>query len=95
MMLTKCRTQYVSQFGKHSHGYRTGKGQSSSQFSRRAVLRNVETTRQLYSSATSKVMLKILQARLHHNGTKNFQMFKLGLEKAEEPEIKLAAFIGS
>ena len=27
--------------------------------------------------------------------TKNFQMFKLGVEKAEEPEIKLATFIGS
>ena len=27
--------------------------------------------------------------------TKNFQMFKLGLEKAEEPEIKLPIFIGS
>ena len=51
MMLSKCCTQYVSQFRKPSHGYRTGKGQSSSQFPRRAVLRNVETTRQLYSSA--------------------------------------------
>ena len=27
--------------------------------------------------------------------TVNFQMFKLDLEKAEEPEIKLPAFIGS
>ena len=27
--------------------------------------------------------------------TKNFQMFKLDLEKAEEPEIKLATSIGS
>ena len=27
--------------------------------------------------------------------TKNFQMFKLDLEKAEEPEIKLPTFIGS
>ena len=27
--------------------------------------------------------------------TKNFQMFKLDLEKAEEPEIKLPAFTGS
>ena len=27
--------------------------------------------------------------------TKNLQMYKLGLEKAEEPEIKLQAFIGS
>ena len=36
-------------------------------------------------SHTSKVMLKILQA----TWTKNFQVFKLVLEKAEEPEIKL------
>ena len=35
----------------------------------------------------SKVMLKILQARLQHMWTVNFQMFKLDLEKAEEPEI--------
>ena len=27
--------------------------------------------------------------------TKNFQMFKLDLEKAEEPEIKLTTFAGS
>ena len=27
--------------------------------------------------------------------TENFQMYKLGLEKAEEPEIKLPAFVGS
>ena len=27
--------------------------------------------------------------------TKNFQMFKLDLEKAEEPEIKLPASTGS
>ena len=39
-------------------------------------------------SHTSKVMLKILQARLQQNMTVNFQVFKLDLEKAEEPEIK-------
>ena len=27
--------------------------------------------------------------------TENFQMYKLDLEKAEEPEIKLLTFIGS
>ena len=27
--------------------------------------------------------------------TENFQMFKLDLEKAEEPEIKLPTFVGS
>ena len=39
-------------------------------------------------SHTSKVMLKILQ-------TENFQMCKLDLEKAEEPEIKLPTSAGS
>ena len=34
-------------------------------------------------------MLKILQARLQQYMNKNFQMFKLDLEMAEEPEIKL------
>ena len=39
------------------------------------------------TSHASKVMLKILQARLQQYV--NFQMFKLDLENAEEPEIKL------
>ena len=41
-------------------------------------------------SHPSKVMLKILQARLqqYEAWSVNFQMFKLDLEKAEEPEIK-------
>ena len=46
-------------------------------------------------SHTSKVMLKFLQARLQQYVTINFQMFKLVLEKAEEPEIKLPTFAGS
>ena len=40
-------------------------------------------------------MLKILQARLQQTWTVNFQMFKLDLEKAEEPEIKLPISVGS
>ena len=44
-------------------------------------------------SHASKVMLKILQARLQQ--TVNFQMFKLVLEKAEEPEINLPTSAGS
>ena len=46
-------------------------------------------------SHASKVMLKIFQARLQHMWTVNFQMFKLDLEKAEEPEIKLPTSAGS
>ena len=40
-------------------------------------------------SHASKVLLKILQARLQQYVNLNFLMFKLVLEKAEEPEIKL------
>ena len=46
-------------------------------------------------SHTSKIMLKILQARLHQYMNMNFQIFKLVLEKAEEPEIKLPTSAGS
>ena len=46
-------------------------------------------------SYTSKVMLKILQSGFNSTRTKNFQMFKLDLEKAEEPEIKLPTSAGS
>ena len=44
-------------------------------------------------SHASKVMLKILQARLQQY--MNCQMFKLVLKKAEEPEIKLPTSAGS
>ena len=40
-------------------------------------------------SHASKVMFKILQARLQQYVNYEFQMFKLDLEKAEEPKIKL------
>ena len=48
-------------------------------------------------SHASKVMLKILQARLQQymNRELPFQMVKLVLEKAEEPEIKLPTSVGS
>ena len=40
-------------------------------------------------SHASKVMLKSCKLGFSVLRTKNFQMSKLGLEKAEEPEIKL------
>ena len=46
-------------------------------------------------SHASKVMLKILQARLQQYMNRELQMFKLVLEKAEEPEIKLPTSAGS
>ena len=46
-------------------------------------------------SHASQVMLKILQARLHEYVNRELPMFKLVLEKAEEPEIKLPTYAGS
>ena len=92
MMLWKCCTQYGSKFGKLSSGHGTGKCQFSFQSQRKAMPKNAQTTTQLHSSHISKVMLKILQAR-HNMWTLNFQMFKLDLEKAEEPEIKLPTLL--
>ena len=45
-------------------------------------------------SHASKLMLKIPQARLQQYANRELQMFKLVLEKAEEPEIKLPTFAG-
>ena len=66
-MLCKCCTQYASKFGKFSSGHRTGKGQFSFRSQRKAMPKNAQTTTQLHSSHNaSKVMFKILQARLQH-----------------------------
>ena len=46
-------------------------------------------------SHTSKVILKILQARLQQYVNRELPEFKLVLEKAEEPEIKLPTSPGS
>ena len=57
--------------------------------------KNAQTTTQLFISHASKLMLKILQARLQQYVNRELQMFKLVLEKAEEPEIKLPTSAGS
>ena len=49
-ILKKCCTQYASKFGKLSSGHRTGKGQVSFQFQRKAMTKNAQTTTQLHSS---------------------------------------------
>ena len=57
--------------------------------------KNAQTTTKLHSSLTSKVMLKFLQARLQKHVNCEIPRFKLDLEKAEDPEIKLLTSIGS
>ena len=50
---------------ENSSGHRTGKGQFSFQSQRKAMPKNIQITAQLHASHNaSKVMLKILQARL-------------------------------
>ena len=92
-MLRKCCTQYASKFGNLCSGHRTGKGQFSFQSRRRAMPKCLNYSTIVFISHASKIMLKILQVRLQQYV--NFQMFKLDLGKAEEPEIKLPTSSGS
>ena len=55
---------------------------------------NAQTITQLHSSHTSKVMLKILQARLQQYVNHELPDV-LDLEKVEEPEIKFPTSVGS
>ena len=57
-----CCTQYASKFGKCKSDHKTGKGQSSFEYQRRAMPKNFQTSALI--SHAGKVMLKILQARL-------------------------------
>ena len=51
---------------------------------------NAQTSAQLHSSHTlAKYCSKFSKPGFNSSWTVNFQMFKLDLEKAEEPEIKL------
>ena len=93
MMLLKCCTQYASKFGKLSSGHRTAKAVFIP-IPKKGNAKECSNYRTIaLISHTSKMMLKILQARLKQYV--NFQIFKLVLEKAEEPEIKLPTSAGS
>ena len=89
-MLLKCCTHYASS------GHRNGKGQSSFQLQRKAMPKNVQTTAKLHSSHTlAKSCSEFSKPGFNSTWTVKFQMFKLVLEKAEEPEIKLPTSAGS
>ena len=95
-MLWKCCTQYVSKFGKLSSGHRTAKGQFSFWFQRKAMPKNAQTTTQLHSShMLVNKCSKFCKPGFSNTWTMNFQMSKLVLEKAEEPEVKLPTSVGS
>ena len=95
-MLLKCCSQYVGKFGKLSSGHRTGKCQFSFQSQRKAIPKNVQTTAQLYSShMLVNQCSKFSKPGFSNTWIMKFQMFKLVLEKAEAPEIKLPTSVGS
>ena len=68
----------------------------SLQFQRKAMPKNVQITIQLHSSQIlSKQWSKFSKLGFNTMWTENFQIYKLDLEKAEEPEIKLPTSVGS
>ena len=68
----------------------------SFQSQRKAMPKNAQTTAQLHSSHTlAKWYLKFSKSGFNSTWTMNFQMFKLDLEKAEEPKMKLPVSTGS
>ena len=93
-MLKSC-TEYASKFGKLSSSHRTGKGVfipipkkgNTKEYSNYCTIALI--------SCASKVMLKIVQARLQQYMNCELPYVQLDLEKAEEPEIKLPTSIGS
>ena len=89
-MLWKCCTQYVSKFGKLSSGHRTGKGYFHSNPKERQCERMLKLLDNWHSSHTlAKECSKFSKPGFSNTWTVNFQMFKMDLEKSEEPEIKL------
>jgi len=84
----KCCTSCASKFGKLSSGHITGKRSVFISVLKKGNAKECSNycTIALISHA-SKVMLKF--SMLGFNSTKKFHTYKLDLEKAEEPEIKL------
>ena len=83
-----CKTQQWSQHRKRSF--------LKFQSQRKAIPKNAETTAQLHSSHTlAKSCSKFSKPGFNSTWTLKFLMFKLDLEKTEEPEVKLPTPVGS
>ena len=102
MMLCKCCTQYASKFGKLSSGHRTGKGQFSFQSLRKTMPKNAPIPKKdnakecsnyhtiALISQASKVMLKILQARLEQYVNRELPDVQAGFRKGRGTRDKTA-----
>ena len=88
-MLWKCCTQYASKFGKLSSGPRTEKGLFSFQPQRNAKeCSNYRTI--AFISHTSKVMLKILQAKFQQYMNRELRDVQPGFRKNRRNRDKIA-----
>ena len=57
--------------------------------------KNIQTATQLHSfHMLARQCSKSFKLGFNSMWTESFQMYKLDLEKAEEPEIKLSTFVG-
>ena len=80
--------KYASKFRKLCSGHRNEKGQFQFQFQRKAMPKNAQTYTLVSNAQNSPRQASTVCEQC-------FQTFKLDLEKAEEPEIKLPTSVGS
>ena len=91
MMLWKCCTQYASKFGKLSSGHRTGNGQFSFRSLRKAMPKECSNYSTIaFISHASKVMLKILQARLQQYVNREIPDVQAGFRKGRGARDQIA-----
>ena len=91
MMLSKCCTQYASKFGKLSSGHRTGKGQFSFQSQKKGNAKECSNYHTIaFIPHTSKVMLKILQARLQQYMNPELPDVQAGFRKGRGTRDQIA-----
>ena len=96
MLLRKCCTQYASKFGKLSSGHRTGKGQLFIPIPKKGNAKECSDYRTIaLISHTSKVMLKILQAKLQQYVNRELPDVQAGFRKGRGTKIKLPTSAGS
>ena len=96
MMLWKCCPQYASKFGKLSSGHRPGKISVFIPILKKGKAKECSNypTTELISHA-SKVMLKILQARLQQYVNLELSDVQVGFRIGRGSEIKLPTSTGS
>ena len=91
MMLWKCCTQYVSKFGKLSSGHRNGKFQFLFQSPKKGNAKECSNYRTIaLISHASKVMLKILQARLQQYVNRELPDVQAGFRKGRWTRDQIA-----